>query len=94
MGGCLLVLGTLLMPRVLLFVYWITGQFAKADPWDGFLVPMLGFFFLPATTFTWGICHVYGDGEFTPLWIAGMVFAVLYDLGASGNAGASRKSRG
>lgn len=94
MGGCLLVLGTLLMPRVLLFVYWITGTFAKADPWNGFLIPLLGFFFLPATTFVYGICHVYGGGEFTLAWIIGMVLAVLYDLGAHGNAGASRKRSG
>lgn len=94
MGGCVLVLGTLLMPRVLLFVFWVTGMFAKADPWGGFLVPLLGFFFLPATTLTYGLCHVYGGGEFTALWIVGMVLAVLYDLGSSGNAGASRKSRG
>ncbi len=93
MGGCLLVLGTLLMPRVLLFVFWITGLFAKADPWDGWLIPLLGLFFLPATTSTFGICHVYNDGEFTIPWIVGMVLAVLYDLGSSGNAGASRRSR-
>lgn len=92
MGGCLLVLGTMLMPRVLLFVFWITGMFAKADPWNGWLIPLLGFFLLPATTLTFGLCHVYGGGEFTPLWIAGMVLAVLYDLGATGNAGASRRS--
>lgn len=92
MGGCLLVLGTLLMPRVLLFVFWIIGFFEKADPWDTWLWPLLGFFFLPATTLTFGLCHVYGGGEFTPLWIIGMVLAVLYDLGSSGNAGASKRS--
>ena len=93
MRGCLLVLGTLLMPRVLLFVYWITGTFAKSDPWNGWLIPLLGFFFLPATTLTFGLCHVYASGEFSPLWIIGLVFAVLYDLGSSGNAEASRRSR-
>lgn len=92
MGGCLLVLGTLLMPRLLLFVFWIIGLFDKADPWDGWLIPLLGFFFLPATTLTYGLCYVYGGGEFTPLWIVGMVLAVLYDLGSSGNAGASKRS--
>jgi len=38
------------------------------------------------------LCYVYGGGEFTPLWIVGMVLAVLYDLGSSGNAGASKRS--
>lgn len=93
MGGCLLVIGTLLMPRVLLFVYWITGTFAKADPWSGWIVPLLGFFFLPATTFVYGICHVYNGGEFTIGWIIGMVLAVFYDFGAHGNAGAAKRSR-
>ena len=86
MGGCLLAAGALLIPRVLLFVFWITGRFAGADAWDTRWVPVLGFFFLPTTTLVFGLCHVYGGGDFTLWWIVGMVFAVLYDLGSSGGS--------
>jgi len=82
-----MVLGALIMPRVLLFVFWIIGSFEKAGAWDTWWVPLLGFFFLPATTLIFGLCHVYGGGEFTAWWIAGMVLAVFYDLSSGGSAG-------
>lgn len=93
MGGCLLVLGAMFMPRVLLFIYWIIGSFAKADAWETWWWPLLGFIFLPATTLVFGLCHVYGGGEFTFWWIVGMVLAVLYDLGSHGSAGAKGQRR-
>lgn len=85
-----MIAGTMLMPRILLFVFWITGMFEKADPWSTWIWPILGFFIMPATTLTFGLCHVYGGGEFTLLWIIGMVFAVMYDLGSNGSAGTQR----
>lgn len=93
MGGCLLVLGAMFMPRVLLFIYWIIGSFAKADAWDTWWWPLLGFIFLPATTLVFGLCHVYGGGDFSLWWIVGMVCAVLYDMGSTGSAGAQRRGR-
>jgi hypothetical protein len=93
MVGCLLIAGTMLMPRVLLFVFWIIGHFEKADPWNTWLVPLIGFFVLPATTLTFGLCHVYSDGEFTIWWIIGMIAAVMYDMGSSSSAGAKSKRK-
>ncbi|MDF1809091.1 MAG: hypothetical protein P1U42_05285 [Phycisphaerales bacterium] len=93
MIGCLLAAGTLIMPRILLFVFWITGLFGKVDPWETKLWPILGFLFLPATTLVFGLCHLYGEGEFNILWIVLMVLAVMYDLGSSGSAGTHKKRR-
>lgn len=87
MGGCLLVLGAMFMPRLLLFIYWIIGSFRDASTWDTWWVPLLGFFFLPATTLTFGLCHVYGGGDFTTWWVVGITLAVLYDIGVFGGAG-------
>ena len=91
MIGCLLVIGAMVMPRLLLLAYWITGSFAKADVWESRLWPVLGFLFMPATTLAFGLCHVYGGGEFTFWWKVAMVGAVIYDLGAHGSAGAKRR---
>jgi hypothetical protein len=93
MVGCLLIAGTMLMPRVLLFVFWIIGFFEKADPWSTWFVPLIGFFFLPATTLTFGLCHVFGGGEFSFWWIIGMIASLLYDLGSNGSAGAKSKRK-
>ncbi len=93
MLGCLLVLGTMVMPRILLFVHWITGSFAKSDTWETWWWPLLGFFFLPATTLAFGLCHVYGGGEFTFWWMVAMVVAVIYDLSSHGSAGAKGSKR-
>lgn len=94
MIGCLLVLGAMVMPRILLFVFWIVGSFDRAGAWETWWWPVLGFLFLPATTLTFGLCHVYGGGEFTLWWMVGMVCAVVYDLSSNGSAGKARSSRG
>lgn len=91
MLGCLVILGAVLIPRLLLFIYWITGSFSKADAWDTWWWPLLGFFFMPATTLVFGLCHVYGGGDFTFWWIVGMVIAVVYDLGSHGSAEGKRR---
>ena len=88
MVGCLLIVGALIMPRLLLFVFWVIGFFEKAHPWDTWIVPLLGFFILPVTTLTYGLCHVYNGGDFSFWWIIGMILAVMYDLGSGGSAGA------
>jgi hypothetical protein len=93
MLGCLLVLGAMFMPRVLLFVYWLTGSFSKADAWETWWWPLLGFIFLPATMLVFGLCHVYGGGDFSFWWMVGMVLAVLYDLGTIGAGGSERRRR-
>ncbi|MFK7885012.1 MAG: hypothetical protein AB8F26_12620 [Phycisphaerales bacterium] len=93
MMGCLLVLGAMIMPRILLVVYWITGSFKDASTWDTWWWPLLGFFFLPATTLVFGMCHVYGGGEFTPWWIVGTALAVFYDFSSSGSARKTKRGR-
>ncbi len=93
MVGCLLVIGAMLMPRVLLFVYWVTGSFRRADAWDTWVWPLLGFVFLPATTLAYGLCQVYGGGDFGFWWTVAMVVAVLYDLGAIGAGGSKSRRR-
>lgn len=93
MLGCLLVLGAMIMPRVLLFVYWITGTFRKADAWETWWWPVMGFIFLPATTLVFGLCHVYGGGDFGFWWMVGMVLAVLYDMGTIGAGGSEGRRR-
>jgi hypothetical protein len=48
---------------------------------------------LPATTLAFGLCHVYGGGDFSFWWMVAMVAAVLYDLGVIGAGGSEGRRR-
>lgn len=89
---CLIVLAGLLFPRIILFVMWITGFFTEAHPWDTRFLPFIGWFFLPCTTLCWGLCYVWGMGEFTLGWMMAMAICVLLDLLGSGRAASSSSS--
>ena len=80
--GCLAILLALAMPRVVMVVLWIfTGYLGRA--YEGFLVPLLGFFFFPTTTLAFAVA----ENEFGGLEGWGLVVFVvglLLDLGIWG----------
>lgn len=82
----------LFMPRIILLVFYFIGKFAEVQPWDGALIPVLGFFFMPATTLCYGLCHVYNAGDFSTGWIILMVLSVMFDL-AGGTRVSSSSSK-
>jgi len=83
--GCILISALLFSPRILLFVLWLVNFFAEARPWETKLWPILGFLFMPWTTIMFGLGHVYNGGEFTGMWLIGMILAVIFDLGSNGS---------
>ena len=79
---CLLLLLILAFPRVILFCMWFfTTMINRA--YDGLLVPLLGFFFLPITT----VVYAWMVDQHRPLAGVNLVIlivAVLLDAGSHG----------
>lgn len=92
MGCCLLVLLALTGPRVVLFLLWLfTTYVTRAFP-GGFLVPLLGFIFLPLTTLAYVYVTDSGVG-FGTLGVVLMVVAFLFDVGILGGGRYARQRR-
>ena len=93
MGGCLVALASLITPRLVLFVMWITDYTDRA--FESGLWPTLGFFFLPTTTVAFAIARneLAHQGEIGLLGISVIVVGVLIDLGLLGGGAKARKRR-
>lgn len=79
---CLLVLLILAFPRVILFCMWFfTHMLDRA--YDGFLLPLLGFFFLPITTIVYAWL-VNAHRPMAGVNLVILVLAVLMDAGSHG----------
>lgn len=91
MPCCFLVILALLGPRIAIVLLGLfTGFFGKA--YDGFLIPLLGFIFLPWTTiaYAWAI---NSRGEVAGFQAVVVIVAVLADLGTFGGGEAQRRGR-
>jgi hypothetical protein len=85
----LLLLIGFFFPRLIIAVlYFFTGWFR--DGFDGTLLPILGFLFMPITLLWYGLVQHYFGGEWSGGPTIGIVIAVLLDLGLIGR-GAKRK---
>jgi len=86
---CVLVLLAFLGPRLVLFLLWLlTNYLSRA--FDAFLLPFLGFLFLPWTTIAWAIAH----NEFGGLSGVGLLIVVLgllADIGVLGGGARGRR---
>ena len=79
--GCLVVLLAFISARLALVVVWLfTDDIDLA--FDGFLVPLLGFFFLPWTTLAYALLWVNGTNGVHGFEIFLVIFAFVIDLGA------------
>ena len=88
--GCLLILFGLITPRFVLFIMWIfTNYLSRA--YHGWLLPTLGFFFLPTTTLAYAIAQnsIHSHSGQTIV----VVFGVLIDLGIFGGGRGFAKGR-
>jgi len=87
---CVLILLAFFTPRIVLFVLWLfTNYLSRA--YDGFLLPFLGFVFLPATTLAYAIAQ----NEFNGLNGMGLVVVLIglaVDIGLLGRGARRRRS--
>ena len=90
--GCLVFLAVLAMPRFVMVMLWLfTNYLSRA--YDGWLLPLLGFFFLPTTTLAYAVAQRETNGA-RGWGLVLIVLGVLLDLGTWGNGrGAMSKRR-
>lgn len=85
---CVLILLAFFTPRIVLFVLFLfTNYLARA--FDGFVVPFIGFVFLPATTLAYAIAQ-NELGGLNGLGIVVVLIGLAVDIGLIGG-GASRR---
>ena len=77
--GCLLTLVISLAPRlVLLFLWLFTYRVSQA--FEGILLPLLGFLFLPFTTLAYLLVWNPGEGVSGAAWLL-VIGGMIFDLG-------------
>ena len=81
---CLVILLALFLPRVTLVLVWLFSNFLDRA-YDGFLWPLLGFFFLPLTTLVYAWA-VNTTGEVQGIYVVFLILAVLIDVGSLGGS--------
>lgn len=87
--ACLLALLGAVAPRLALIVMWLfTDMLGRA--FDSWILPLLGFIFLPLTTVIYAFVSPGGLGTFD--WIL-LVVGILIDLGSYGSGAYGRRER-
>lgn len=86
---CLVSVLLLLGPRAGIIVWWLLEPVRWASAFPSFIVPLLGFLFLPWTTLAWVLV---APGGVTGLEWAVLAIGVLADL-ASWSGGARNRDR-
>jgi hypothetical protein len=80
--GCFAILLALLMPRVVMVVLWIfTDYLGRA--YEGFLLPLVGFFLFPTTTLAYAVAR-NESGGLQGWGIVLLIVGVTLDLGLWG----------
>ncbi|MGB3548201.1 MAG: hypothetical protein WBA17_14595 [Saprospiraceae bacterium] len=76
----LLLAVALFFPRIIILVlYFLTDWFSNS--FDGIIIPLLGFIFLPVTLLWYAVVMTYFGGDWSTIPIVGMVVALVVDLG-------------
>jgi hypothetical protein len=95
--GCLVVLFSLITPRLVIIVLWIFTNYL-ATAYGSWTWPTLGFFFLPTTTIAYAIAvndlsssTIVGGTDISAGGVIVIVIGVLIDLGALGGGVRSRR---
>jgi uncharacterized oligopeptide transporter (OPT) family protein len=86
---CLLILGIAFPRAVLLLLFFFTNFLSRA--YQGLLLPLLGFFFLPLTTLIYAWI-VNSGASVQGIYLVAVVICVLADLGLIGQTARSRRN--
>lgn len=78
--GCLVALFALISPRLALVLVWLFSDLLSRA-FDGWVLPLLGFFLLPWTTLAYAALWSSSDGVNGLEWLV-VVLAFLLDIGA------------
>ena len=87
---CVLILLAFFTPRIVLFLMWIfTNYLSRA--YDSFLLPFLGFVFLPATTLAYAIAQNEFGGV-NGIGLVVILIGLAVDIGLLGGGARQRRS--
>ncbi|HJW50318.1 MAG TPA: hypothetical protein VJ726_12965 [Candidatus Limnocylindria bacterium] len=89
---CLLVLLAFFTPRIVLFLLWLFSDYLSRA-FETALWPILGFFFLPATTIGYAIAQ-NEFGGLNGLGIVAVLIGLAVDVGLLGGGARQRRSAG
>ena len=91
---CLLAIIALSCPRLILFLVWLLGDGWLQSAFQGMVIPLLGFFFVPLTTLAWAFAWHMGDGNVQGAGYLITAIALLLDLGCGtlGRSGTGRRT--
>ena len=78
---CLLALLALISPRLALFAMWLFSNMLDRA-YEGWLLPVLGFFFLPWTTLAYAVMWDVGTPKVDGFEWFIVILAFLFDLGS------------
>jgi hypothetical protein len=92
-AGCLVGIASLITPRLVLVVMWITEYTDRA--FESWFWPTLGFVFMPTTTVAYAIAEneLSSRGDIDLLGIVVIVLGVLIDVGLLGGGARARRRR-
>jgi hypothetical protein len=79
---CLLVLGIMMFPRVVLILMWLFSNILDRA-YHGLVIPLLGFIFLPITTIVYAWL-IYNHLPIAGINVFFLIVAVLLDAGSHG----------
>ncbi len=89
---CLVALLALLSPRLALIALWLFSNLLDRA-YDGFLVPLLGFFLLPWTTLFYAVMWDTGTNGVHGIEWAFVILGFVFDLAAYSGGRRSRRRR-
>ena len=87
---CVVVLLALVGPRFVLVLMWLFGDYLSRA-YDSFLIPVLGFIFLPWTTLAYAFAQ-NSLGGLNGLGLLVVILGVLVDIGVLGGGARQRRS--
>ena len=90
MPCCVVMLVMLALPRLAIFLLWLMTTYIS-NAYDSFLIPLLGFFFMPYTTLAYA--WAFYNGGMQGLGLIVFIIAVLVDLGVVGGSARGRQQR-
>lgn len=88
--GCFVVLLGAAFPRVALVLTWLFSDRISRAFEGGWALPLLGFFFLPFTTFFYVVANWEGTGASPIGWLF-VGLGLLLDLGVVGGGSRARR---
>ena len=80
--ACLLVLLSVMMPRVVIIVLALCTDYISAA-YETAIWPILGWFFMPFTTLAYMAAMLNNDHEVSGGWLVLVIIAVVMDLAGS-----------